>query len=143
MPKRVSAAVCAFFWVLCGWLNCYGQLRGSPELAQALARLPVTGAVLNTAAHPDDEQSFLLADMARGHHVRTAYLSATRGDGGQNLLGAERGEALGEGCVGRALGDDLALVGGEAVVVGAEDLLQLILCVVLHSMGRLPVGVPA
>jgi LmbE family N-acetylglucosaminyl deacetylase len=95
VPKRVSAAVCAFFWVLCGWLNCYGQLRGSPELAQALARLPVTGAVLNTAAHPDDEQSFLLADMARGRHVRTAYLSATRGDGGQNLLGGERGEALG------------------------------------------------
>jgi LmbE family N-acetylglucosaminyl deacetylase len=71
------------------------QLRGSPELDQVLARLPVTGALLHTAAHPDDEHSSMLAYLARGRHIRTAYLSATRGDGGQNLLGAEQGEALG------------------------------------------------
>ena len=71
------------------------QLRGSPELDQVLARLPVTGSLLHTGAHPDDEHSTMLAYLERGRHVRAAYLSATRGDGGQNLLGTEQGEALG------------------------------------------------
>jgi LmbE family N-acetylglucosaminyl deacetylase len=46
-------------------------------------------------AHPDDEDTRLLAWLARGQHVETAYLSLTRGDGGQNLIGNELGEALG------------------------------------------------
>src|SRR5258706_10361185 len=84
-----------FFFVLFVslWLNA--QPRGSAELAQAIAKLPVTGSLLHTAAHPDDEHSTMLANMARGRHVRTAYLSLTRGDGGQNLLGAEPGGAIG------------------------------------------------
>jgi LmbE family N-acetylglucosaminyl deacetylase len=47
------------------------------------------------AAHPDDEDSRLIAWLSRGRHVETAYLSLTRGDGGQNLIGDELGEALG------------------------------------------------
>ena len=47
------------------------------------------------AAHPDDENTALLAYLARGRKVRTAYLSLTRGEGGQNLLGPEQGDALG------------------------------------------------
>ncbi len=47
------------------------------------------------AAHPDDENTALLAYFARGRKVRTAYLSLTRGEGGQNLIGSEQGDALG------------------------------------------------
>jgi LmbE family N-acetylglucosaminyl deacetylase len=46
-------------------------------------------------AHPDDEDTQLIAWLARGHRAETAYLSLTRGDGGQNLIGNELGEALG------------------------------------------------
>ena len=65
------------------------------EITEAVERLPVVGAVLFAAAHPDDENSMLLPYLAKGLHLRTAYLSATRGDGGQNLLGKEQYEALG------------------------------------------------
>src|SRR6476659_1139128 len=51
--------------------------------------------VLWIAAHPDDEDTQLIAWLARGHRAETAYLSLTRGDGGQNLIGNELGEALG------------------------------------------------
>jgi LmbE family N-acetylglucosaminyl deacetylase len=47
------------------------------------------------AAHPDDENTALLAYLSRGRKVRTGYLSLTRGEGGQNLIGAEQGDALG------------------------------------------------
>ncbi len=61
------------------------QLRGFQEL----------GSVLHIAAHPDDENTQLITYLARGRNVRTAYLSITRGDGGQNVLGPEFGEELG------------------------------------------------
>jgi LmbE family N-acetylglucosaminyl deacetylase len=51
--------------------------------------------VLYMAAHPDDENTRLLAYLVNDRHIRTAYMSLTRGDGGQNLLGREQGEALG------------------------------------------------
>ena len=69
--------------------------RGAMGLSQALKRLDVVGSVLHTGAHPDDENSALLAWLARGQGVRTAYLSATRGEGGVNLVGGELFEALG------------------------------------------------
>jgi LmbE family N-acetylglucosaminyl deacetylase len=69
--------------------------RGAMGLSQALKRLDVIGSVLHTGAHPDDENSALLAWLGRGQGIRTAYLSATRGDGGVNLLGPELFEALG------------------------------------------------
>src|SRR3989454_11127628 len=69
--------------------------RGAMGLAQALKRLDIVVSVLHTGAHPDDENSSLLAWLSRGQGVRTAYLSATRGDGGQNLLGTELFEPLG------------------------------------------------
>src|SRR5262245_26593724 len=53
------------------------------------------GSVLYVAAHPDDENTQLITYFARGRGFRTAYLSVTRGDGGQNLLGPEFGEQLG------------------------------------------------
>jgi LmbE family N-acetylglucosaminyl deacetylase len=65
------------------------------RIRQALDRLDVVGSALMIAAHPDDENTALLAWLANGRKVRTAYLSVTRGDGGQNLIGGESGVALG------------------------------------------------
>jgi LmbE family N-acetylglucosaminyl deacetylase len=70
-------------------------LAGTAELVQTLDRLNTLGSLLMVAAHPDDENTAVIAYFARGRHIRTAYLSATRGEGGQNLLGTEQGEALG------------------------------------------------
>ena len=57
--------------------------RGLSGLKQALDRLDVVASVLHTGAHPDDENSSLLAWLSRGQGARTAYLSATRGEGGR------------------------------------------------------------
>ncbi|MGH9721772.1 MAG: PIG-L family deacetylase [Bryobacteraceae bacterium] len=65
------------------------------ELKQQLEKLSVLGSTLMIAAHPDDENTALLAYFARGRKMRTGYLSATRGEGGQNLIGSEQGEWLG------------------------------------------------
>src|SRR5213595_3832228 len=64
-------------------------------IAHALHRLQTVGSALYVAAHPDDENTALLAWLTHVKGVRTAYLSMTRGDGGQNLLGQELGPALG------------------------------------------------
>ncbi len=64
-------------------------------LGEAIRKLGTIASLLHTGAHPDDEDSGLLAYMARGRQARTAYLSLTRGDGGQNLIGPELYEALG------------------------------------------------
>src|SRR6185436_13055342 len=69
--------------------------RGAAGLGQAIKRLGVVASVLHTGAHPDDEDSGLLAYLARGRQARTAYLSLTRGDGGQNVIGPELYESLG------------------------------------------------
>src|SRR6266568_4389770 len=68
---------------------------GAPEIEQALHKLNQLGTVLMIAAHPDDERTQVLAYFARGRHMRTAYLSLTRGEGGQNLIGSEQGAELG------------------------------------------------
>lgn len=60
-----------------------------------IARLNTFTRVLYIAAHPDDENTRLLAWLAQHKHFETAYLSLTRGDGGQNLIGNEQGAALG------------------------------------------------
>src|ERR1700679_2378099 len=67
----------------------------SAELFLRLNKLKVLGSVLYVAAHPDDENSRLIAYMAKDRLYRTAYLSMTRGDGGQNLIGDEQGVELG------------------------------------------------
>jgi LmbE family N-acetylglucosaminyl deacetylase len=69
--------------------------RNGAELRLALRRLRVLGSVLYVGAHPDDENTAMLASWSQGRLVRTAYLSLTRGDGGQNLIGDQIGEALG------------------------------------------------
>src|ERR1700704_537426 len=65
------------------------------EIQLALQKLNVLGRVLYVAAHPDDENTNLIALWANGSLYDTAYLSVTRGDGGQNLIGPELGVRLG------------------------------------------------
>jgi LmbE family N-acetylglucosaminyl deacetylase len=61
----------------------------------AMENLAVVASALYIGAHPDDENTAMLAWLAQGRKVRTAYLSLTRGDGGQNLIGTEQGDLLG------------------------------------------------
>src|SRR5580658_9418406 len=71
------------------------QLAGGVEVRQALEQLDTLGSVMMIGAHPDDDREVVLAYLSRGRHVRTAYLSLTRGEGGQNLIGPEQGDELG------------------------------------------------
>lgn len=96
--------MCRFFFRLPFLLLifvCLHPLRAQPDLSGAariklaLEKLNVLGSVLMIAAHPDDENTAVLAYFARGRHMRTGYLSVTRGEGGQNLIGPEHGEMLG------------------------------------------------
>ncbi len=65
------------------------------EIKLALNKLNTLGSVLYLAAHPDDENTRLIAYMANERLMRTGYLSLTRGDGGQNLIGTEQGALMG------------------------------------------------
>jgi LmbE family N-acetylglucosaminyl deacetylase len=67
---------------------------GAGALAHAIDRLATTGRVLYVAAHPDDENTRLLAYLANVRHLDVGYLSMTRGGGGQNLIGGEQGVLL-------------------------------------------------
>ena len=67
----------------------------SSEIKLALKKLDVLGSVLYIAAHPDDENTSLIAYLAKCKLLRTGYLSMTRGDGGQNLIGTEQSDQLG------------------------------------------------
>jgi len=67
----------------------------SAEIYQGLRKLNVLGSVLYIAAHPDDENTRLITYFSKDRLFRTGYLSMTRGDGGQNLIGNEQGVELG------------------------------------------------
>ena len=69
--------------------------KTSSELYHDLQRLNFLGNVLYVAAHPDDENTRLISYLTHHNHANTAYLSLTRGDGGQNLIGTEIRELLG------------------------------------------------
>ncbi|HEV7240038.1 MAG TPA: PIG-L family deacetylase [Thermoanaerobaculia bacterium] len=69
--------------------------KDAAQLQLALRRLTHVGGALYVAAHPDDENTALLSYLVSDRQLRTAYLSVTRGDGGQNLIGNEAGPLLG------------------------------------------------
>jgi len=76
-----------------------GRAGAEPDLhagalAHAVDRMATTGRVLYIAAHPDDENTRLMAYLANVRHLEVAYLAMTRGGGGQNLIGGEQGELL-------------------------------------------------
>ncbi|HUE00931.1 MAG TPA: PIG-L family deacetylase, partial [Bryobacteraceae bacterium] len=90
--KFLAPLLCAFLVVP---VIAETPFSGTPAIEQSLEKLTVLGSVLMIAAHPDDENTAILAYYARGRHMRTGYLSLTRGEGGQNLIGAEQGDLLG------------------------------------------------
>ena len=78
--------------------NIQAQLpvtNSSADIYMQLQKLQVLGSVLYIAAHPDDENNGFLPFLAKEKLYRTGYLSLTRGDGGQNLIGSEQGIELG------------------------------------------------
>ena len=77
-----------------GQLGPQGQY-GAEALGVLVQQLGVSARVLMIGAHPDDEDTQLLGWLSRGRGVETAYLSLTRGEGGQNIIGSELGDALG------------------------------------------------
>ncbi|MBI3950726.1 MAG: PIG-L family deacetylase [Acidobacteria bacterium] len=80
--------------------------RGIAGLLQSLERLPVVASALHTTAHPDDEDNGLLVYLSRGVHARTVLLTATRGEGGQSVIGPEKSEAMGLVRMGELLASD-------------------------------------
>lgn len=94
--KNISILISLF--ILIFYSNTKAQQLEIPnagELQIALEKLNVLGSVLYLAAHPDDENTGLLAYLSKGRKLRTAYLSLTRGSGGQNLIGSEKGAEIG------------------------------------------------
>ena len=71
------------------------SVRNAAEIRMALEKLNVLGSALYIAAHPDDENTGLIAFWSNEKKYRAGYLSLTRGDGGQNLIGAEKGSDIG------------------------------------------------
>jgi LmbE family N-acetylglucosaminyl deacetylase len=90
--KKLSAILFFIFSVFIG--NAQMMMSGS-EISHALEKFNTLGSVLYIAAHPDDENTRMIAWLANDRKYRTAYLSLTRGDGGQNLIGDEKGARLG------------------------------------------------
>ena len=96
------AAIVVAFFAVAGMANSADtppllspEQMDASEIQLALQKLNVLGRVLYIAAHPDDENTNLMSFWANGSLYDSAYLSVTRGDGGQNLLGPELGERLG------------------------------------------------
>jgi LmbE family N-acetylglucosaminyl deacetylase len=103
MPRHASARFARAVLTL-ALLAVAGHVAANPvprpnlngaQIRLALERLGVVGSALYVGAHPDDENTALLAWLENGKKVRTAYLSLTRGDGGQNLIGSDTGKLLG------------------------------------------------
>jgi LmbE family N-acetylglucosaminyl deacetylase len=101
--KRHLIALTAFFSLALAAGTPHGQMRVTPldtqqghvALGLALRHLANVGIVMEATAHPDDEDNGLLVMLNRGQGFRTALVTATRGNGGQNEIGPEIFEALG------------------------------------------------
>ena len=92
--NKILILLLAFF----SFLSLQGQNKRPPsigEIRQEMEKMLVPASVLYLAAHPDDENTRFIAWAANSKKVEAAYLSLTRGDGGQNLIGTEKGPLLG------------------------------------------------
>ncbi len=95
MPfTRMSLVPLLLGFLVLPWLQAQVPVRDAAELQKQLDRLQTLGSVLYIAAHPDDENTAVLATFSKGRNLRAAYLSMTRGGGGQNLIGPELGDGL-------------------------------------------------
>ena len=99
--RSLSGALVPFFLLLFAAIpipimaQLQGPLVGTVEAGLLLRQLDGEKRVLMIGAHPDDEDTALLTALARGYGVQTAYLSLSRGEGGQNLIGSERNRGVG------------------------------------------------
>ncbi len=92
--KKFFISLLSIFFTFCSFSQT-PQTLNSADILLGLKKLKVIGSVLYIAAHPDDENTRLLAYLSKERLYRTGYLSMTRGDGGQNLIGDEQGIELG------------------------------------------------
>lgn len=97
MKQKVLLILCSLSMLTITAAKAQNRLEqlNSAEILHQLHRLGNTSKVLYLAAHPDDENTRLISWLTNHLHTETAYLSLTRGDGGQNLIGPELREALG------------------------------------------------
>ncbi len=93
MIKKVTSFL--FLFVTSIALAQAPQKLNAVETFEQLQKLNFLGKVLYVAAHPDDENTKLITYFSNHYHAQTAYLSLTRGDGGQNLIGTQLREKLG------------------------------------------------
>ncbi|WP_345275983.1 PIG-L family deacetylase [Litoribaculum gwangyangense] len=94
MQKSISLSLLLLFSIV--YLQAQKpKTPSSLHIYESIQKLNFLGSVLYIAAHPDDENTRLISYMANQEKARTAYLSLTRGDGGQNLIGPEIRELLG------------------------------------------------
>ncbi len=96
MSRRIFRLILCLIPLLFFATLGFGQSLTSSQQYHQLMQLRETKRVLYVAAHPDDENTRLIAYLANGEHAEVAYLSLTRGDGGQNLIGKELGIELGQ-----------------------------------------------
>lgn len=92
--KKFFISILSIVFTFCSFSQT-PQTLNSADILLGLKKLKVIGSVLYIAAHPDDENTRLLAYLSKERLYRTGYLSMTRGDGGQNLIGDEQGIELG------------------------------------------------
>jgi LmbE family N-acetylglucosaminyl deacetylase len=99
---KLKKSIIVFFLIIFVIPPFFNRIKSQPhevlnaaQLKLALKKLNVLGSVLYIAAHPDDENTAVLSYFTSGRLLRTGYLSITRGDGGQNLIGSEQDEILG------------------------------------------------
>jgi LmbE family N-acetylglucosaminyl deacetylase len=94
MIKAIITSLIVLSSISAGFSQDY-ELMNTAETYTALSKMHRGLRVLYIAAHPDDENTRLIAWLENEKHIETAYLSLTRGQGGQNLIGDEKGDALG------------------------------------------------
>src|SRR6478752_6185374 len=94
LRKQLIAFLCFVFFLHSAQAQA-PKKQNAAEILQGLKKLNVLGSALYVAAHPDDENTALIAWLANEKLVNTGYLSLTRGDGGQNLIGSEIRDQLG------------------------------------------------
>ena len=93
MKKLTFALLIASFVI--NTLSAQQKIQSTGDLLHGLNKLKVLGAAMYVAAHPDDENTLLITWLANEKKLRTAYTAMTRGDGGQNLIGNEKGAYAG------------------------------------------------
>ena len=93
--KKLLLSISEIFLISVSIFSQKPQKLTSNQIFEKIQKLNFLGTALYIAAHPDDENTRLIAYLANNVKARTGYLSLTRGDGGQNLIGPEIRELLG------------------------------------------------